>query len=145
MCAFYDRRTQSRRVSRVRHEKRLRKHEMIHYTGIPRLRYLVNAPASLIRTSYFVNVSKSMEMRLEGARTSVSFTRCWNSVCRSAVNSLMIFECMAVRRIHFFGSMHAKKTFKIGLISVGLTAMPLHKCPACRVTKYSNSFCYLFI
>lgn len=23
--------------------------------------------------------------------------------------------------------------------------MPLHKCFACRVTKYSNSFCYLFI
>lgn len=109
-CAFCDRRMQSRRVSRVAHEKRARKCTkwFTLYWHIRWLRYLVNAPASLVHTSYFVNVSKSMKMRSEGARTPASFTRHWNS---AVALRWILWRYMNVWRSERFtsGSMRAKR------------------------------------
>jgi len=109
MCTFYDRHTQSRCVSRVGHEKRLRKREMIHYTGIPRLRYLVNAPALPMHTNYFVNVSKSMEMRLEGACTPASSIEIVLSLCGEFSGDICMYRG---QKDSFFRVVHAKKHLK---------------------------------
>jgi len=71
-----------------------------------------------------LSVSESMKMRSK-ARTA-SFTSYWNGI-RSAVNSMAIFVCAAVREIHFRVNA-CEKTVKAGLTSVDLTAMPLYKC-----------------
>lgn len=51
----------------------------------------------------------------------------WKLRRRSTANSMAIFVCTAVGRIHFRVNA-CEKTVKAGLTSVGLTAMPLYKC-----------------
>lgn len=90
--------------------------------------------------TYFMNVSKSMKMRLEGARAR-QLALCVIEIVLSLCGEFSGDIWMYGGQKYSFPGQCVRKDIKIGLISIGLMAMPLYT----QNLKYSNySIIYLY-